>query len=116
MAPQVGGCLGPMGGGDANLPQCDGRVASARVDRGANGMYSGDDVKWIHGQTPKHFADVIGLNNHQANDVEIGTVTGVLTMTKGPVVAIFHQAAHSGKGKTILSSLQMENFGAIVDN
>ena len=38
-------------------------------------------------------------------------VAGVVESSDGPVVLIIHQAAHSGKGKSVLSSMQMEAYG-----
>ena len=44
------------------------------------------------------------------------TVAGVLQTTTGPIIGIFHNYAHHGKGHTIHSPLQMEAFGVTVDD
>ena len=44
------------------------------------------------------------------NDLEIVTAAGVVATNKGPRVVIMHQYAYLGKGKTIHSCAQLENF------
>ena len=43
------------------------------------------------------------------------TAGSVVQTQHGPVIAIFHQYAHLGTGKTIHSSIQLEEFGLQVD-
>ena len=44
-------------------------------------------------------------------DVPLSTVAAVLNTTDGPIVGIFHQYAHYGKGHTLHLPLQLEAFG-----
>jgi len=83
------------------------------VDRGANGGVAGNDVRII--STTHRAVSVQGVSNHQVNDLKIVTAGGVVTSQHGPVIAIFNQYAHIGTGKTIHSSLQMEEFGLDVN-
>ena len=85
------------------------------IDRGANGGLSGDDVRVIASST-SNFADVKGIADAEVKDVPLSTVAGVLQSSSGPIVGIFHQYAHYGKGHTIHSPLQLESFGHIVDD
>jgi hypothetical protein len=78
------------------------------VDRGANGGLAGDDVRVV-GKIFKS-VDIRGIDNHQVTDIGVGTVGGVVTTQKGPVVAIFHQYALLGKGPSIHSSAQLEHY------
>jgi hypothetical protein len=53
------------------------------MDRGANGGVAGTDVRVIFktGRT----VDIIGIDNHQCTNIDIGTVGGVIQTQKGPV-------------------------------
>ena len=48
------------------------------------------------------------------NDIPIVSVGAVVNTQKGNVIAIMHQFAYTGKGKTILSSGQLEAFNQTV--
>ena len=87
----------------------------SNVDQCASGHYSGKDVKVIGRHNPPRYADVTGINEWKTQDVEICSVAGVANTTDGPVCLIFHQSAHGGNGRSILSSIQMEANGAVVD-
>jgi len=76
------------------------------VDRGANGGIAGNDICII--EKSDQMVDVHGINNHQITDIPIMTTGGVITTQHGPVVAILHQYAYTGQGKTIHSSGQLE--------
>ena len=52
--------------------------------------------------------DIQGIDNHCINDIPIVTAGGVINTQKGEVIAIMHQYAYVGKGKTIHSSGQLE--------
>ena len=80
----------------------------ALVDRGANGGIAGSDVRLI-AKTNRH-VDIQGIDNHRMNDVPIASVGAVVNTQKGEVIAIMHQFAFTGKGKTIISSGQLEAF------
>src|SRR5688572_1357631 len=76
------------------------------VDRGANGGITGDDVRII--AKNDRSVDIQGTDNHRVNAIPIVTAGGVITTQKGPVIAIMHQYAYTGKGKSIHSCAQME--------
>jgi hypothetical protein len=78
------------------------------VDRGANGGVAGSDVRPIF-QTSRT-VDIRGIDNHQVTNIPIGTVGGVITTQKGPVIAIMHQYAILGKGASIHSPCQLEAY------
>jgi hypothetical protein len=83
------------------------------VDRGANGIVSGNDVRVIEFVDGPP-VDVGGIDAHRINNVPLATVGAVMDSSIGPIIGIFYQAAHHGKGRTILSSPQLEAFGNIV--
>ena len=68
----------------------------------------GDDVKVLN-KTNRH-VDVNGMDNHTVNDLQIVTAAGVVATNKGPMIAIMHQYAYLGKGRTIHSCTQLEHF------
>ncbi len=84
------------------------------VDRGANGGIAGDDIRIIEHTGRK--VDVTGIDNHQITDLSIVTAGGVVDTQHGPVIAILHQYAYTGKGKTIHSSGQIEHYENKVDD
>ena len=77
------------------------------VDRGCNGGLAGSDIHAIS-QTDRR-VDVTGVDDHEINDLRIGTVGAVTKSNHGLVIGIFHQCAITpNAGKTIHSSGQME--------
>ena len=89
-------------------------MEKALVDRGANGGVCGDDMLVLEGS--ERFVDVSGLAGHRENQLRIVTAQALINTHKGPVIAVFHQMALLGKGKSILSCLQMEHYGAVIDD
>ena len=87
---------------------------AALVDRGANGIIAGDDVRIIN--VTDRLVDVTGIDNHELNDLKIVTCGGVVQTHEGPRILIFHQAARMPGGKTIVSSLQLEHGGCTVND
>ena len=86
----------------------------ALVDRGANGGICGADMCVV--ESCERFVDVSGLAGHRENKLRIVTAQTVINTHKGPVVAVFHQMALLGKGKSILSCVQMEHFDSDINN
>ena len=80
---------------------------------GANGGVAGADVCVI--EMTHRAVNVQGVSDHQVTDLKIVTAGGVVQTQHGPVITIFHQYAHLGTGKTIYSSIQLEEFGLQVD-
>ena len=86
----------------------------ALVDRGANGGICGDDMNVIEGS--ERFVDVFGLAGHKVSQLRIVTAQALISTHKGDAIATFHQMAMLGKGKSILSCLQMEAYGAAIND
>ena len=80
------------------------------ADRGANGGLAGSDVRIISRSESPRQVDVSGIDNHQLTNLPIVSVGGVVQSQRGPVIAIMHQYAYTGQGKTIHSSAQLEHF------
>jgi hypothetical protein len=60
--------------------------------------------------------DVSGLAGHKVSQLRIVIAQAVITTHKGEAIATFHQMALLGKGKSILSCLHMEAFGADIND
>ena len=77
------------------------------VDRGANGGICGDDMTLISytGRT----IDVQGIDNHELPQLKLCSCGGTVRTQRGTAILIFNQYAFHGRGKSIHSSLQMED-------
>ena len=64
----------------------------------------------------ERYVDVFGLAGHKEKQLQIVTAQALIHTQKGEVVAIFHQMALLGKGKSILSCIQMEDYGAVIND
>jgi hypothetical protein len=64
----------------------------------------------------EHFVDVVGLEEHKVSQLRIVTAQVLASTHKGDAIATFHQMALLGKGKSILSCLQMEAHGADIND
>jgi len=85
------------------------RNCGALIDRGANGTVGGSDVQLVE-TIPNKSVNVSGIGNHEISNIPIGTVAGVVSTHLGEVIAIMHQVAYTGKGKSIISAVQLEDF------
>ena len=84
------------------------------IDRGANGGLAGADMKVIH-TTPRKI-NIVGIDDHELTGLNVVTAAALLDTQKGPIIGIFHEYAHLGKGKSIHASGQMEWFNCQVDD
>ena len=88
--------------------KCRADKHGALINRGANGGVAGADVHVI--KMTHRAVNVQGVSDHQVTDLKIVTAGGIVQTQHGPVIAIFHQYAHLGTGKTIYSGFQLEEF------
>jgi hypothetical protein len=84
------------------------------VDRGANGGICGNDMLVLEGS--ERFVDLYGLAGYRVSQLQIVTAQALISTHIGEAVATFHQMALLGKGKRILSCLQMEAYGADIND
>jgi hypothetical protein len=89
-------------------------MEKALVDLGANGNICGDDMRVLEGS--ERFVDVSGLAGHKASQLRIVTAQALVSTHKGDAIATFHQMALISKGKSILLCIQMEAFGADIND
>jgi Reverse transcriptase (RNA-dependent DNA polymerase) len=88
--------------------------SGALIDGGANGGMSGSDVRVL--SETINTANVSGIADKSVTDLPICTVAARIDTHKGPIIGIFHQYAHYGKGKTVHSVNQMKHFGISIDD
>ena len=90
------------------------RVNQSNHHRGANGGLAGADMRVIH-TTPRKI-NIVGIDDHELTGLNVVTAAALLDTQKGPIIGIFHEYAHLGKGKSIHASGQMEWFNCQVDD
>jgi hypothetical protein len=86
----------------------------ALVDCGANGGICGTDILVL--EWSECFVDVVGLEGHKVSQLQIITAQALVFTHKRDAIATFHQMALHGKVKSILSCLQMEAYGADIND
>jgi hypothetical protein len=84
------------------------------IDGGANGGISGSDVTLI--ESTMQNVDIKGLADQSIVGLPLCQVAGLIQTQKGPIIGIFNQYAHRGKGHTVHSVNQLKSFGIIVDD
>ena len=84
------------------------------VDRGANGGLVGADMRVL--QKPDRKINIVGIDDHELTCLDVVTAAALLDTQKGPVIGIFHDYAHLGKGRSIHGNGQMEWFNCKVDD
>jgi len=60
--------------------------------------------------------DIASIAGAELGEILPGIAAGLIQTTDGPVVAEFHNYAHYGKGSSIHSSIQIEAWGAQVND
>ena len=89
------------------------KTLGSLVDCGANGGVGGSDVRVI--DFTHRTVDIRGIDDHEIRDIRIATVGGVVPSQHGDVIAIMHQYAYTGQGKSIHSPGQLESYGLKVN-
>ena len=84
------------------------------IDRGANGGLAGADMRVIH-TTPRKI-NIVGIDDHELKGLNVVTAVALLDTQKGPIIGVFHEYAHLGKGRSIHAAGQMEWFNCQVDD
>ena len=84
------------------------------IDRGANGGLAGADMRVLH-TTPRKI-NTVGIDDHALTGLNVVTVAALLDTQKGPIIGVFHEYAHLGKGRSIHAAGQMEWYNCQVDD
>ena len=86
------------------------------VDRGANGGIAGGDCVIISQPIPSRYVDCTGIDDHQITGLPIKTVGAYVESQRGGVICVFNEMAYTGQHTTILSAIQLEDYGVMVDD
>ena len=84
------------------------------IDRGANGGLAGADMRVLH-TTPREI-NIVGIDDHELTGLNVVTAASLLDTQKGPIIGVFHEYAHLGKGRSIHAAGQMEWYNCQVDD
>ena len=84
------------------------------IDRGANGGLAGADMRVIH-TTPRKI-NIVGIDDQKLTGLNVVTAAALLDTQKGPIIGVFHEYAHLGKGRSVHAAGQMEWFNCQVDD
>ena len=84
------------------------------IDRGANGGLAGADMRVI--QTTPRKINIFGIDDNELTGLNLVTAATLLDTQKGPIIGVFHEYAHLGKGRSIHAAGQMEWFNCQVDD
>ena len=99
---------------DKYTPIKDMSLQDHLIDRGANGGLAGADMRVIH-TTPRKI-NIVGIDDHELTGLNVVTAAALLDTQKGPIIGVFHEYAHLGKGRSIHAAGQMEWFNCQVDD
>ena len=89
-------------------------IYAALIDRGANGGIAGRDMRQL--DFALQTIDLSGLDDHQVNKLRIAHSVALIKSTEGKCIGHWFQMAHMPNGKSILSTLQMEAYGCVVND
>ena len=65
--------------------------------------------------TPRKI-NIVGFDDHELTGLNVVTAAALLDTQKGPIIGVFHEYAHLGKGRSIHAAGQMECFNCQVDD
>ena len=71
-------------------------------------------MRAIH-TTPRKI-NIVGIDDHELTGLNVVTAAALLDSQKGPIIGVFHEYAHLGKGRSIHAAGQMEWFNCQVDD
>jgi hypothetical protein len=89
-------------------------MEKALVVRGANGGIVGEYMLVL--ERSELFVDIFGLAGHKVSQLRIVIGQALITTSQGNAIATFHQMTFLGKCNSILLCLQLEAFGADINN
>ena len=84
------------------------------IDRGANGGLAGADMRIL--QETDRKINIVGIDDHELTGLDVVTAAALFDTQKEPVIGIFHDYDHLGKGRFIHTAGQMEWFNCKVDD
>ena len=82
--------------------------------RQANGGLAGADMRVL--QKTDRKINIMRIDDHKLTGLDVVTAAALFDTNKGPVIGIFHEYTHRGKGRSIHAAGQMEWFNCKVDD
>ena len=67
-------------------------------------------------QTTHRKINIVGIDDHELTGLNVVTAAALLDTQKGPMIGIFHQYAHLGKGRSIHAAGQLIWFQCQLDD
>ena len=67
-------------------------------------------------QKPHRKINIVGIDDHELTGLNVITASALLDTQKHPIIGIFHEYAHLGKGRSIHAAGQIEWFNCKVDD
>ena len=65
---------------------------------------------------PHRKINIVGIDDHELTGLNVVTAAALLNTQKGPIIGMFHEYAHLGKGKSIHAAGQREWFCCKIDD
>ena len=90
------------------------KIRGALADRGATGGIAGWDMSMVNGS--EQFIDLTGLQEHIVRQLRLVHAAFVCESHLGPTICHVPQQAHMPDNKSILSTIQMEAYGCIIQD
>ena len=84
------------------------------IDRGATGELAGANMRVL--QKTHRKINIVGIDDHELTALNVVTAAALLNTQKCPIIGIFHEYAHLGKGRSIHAAGQVEWFNCKVDD
>jgi hypothetical protein len=91
------------------------RFMGSLIDGGCNGGLAGEDCIILETHSLGK-VDIIGVGDNLIKNVPLCTAASLIQTTDGPIIGIFHNYPPLGKGGSIHSLLQMQDFGVLIDD
>ena len=84
------------------------------IDKGGNGGLAGASMRVLQKNHRK--INIVGIDDHELTGLNVVTAAALMDTQQGPIIGIFHEYAHLGKGRSIHAAGQMEWFNCKVDD
>jgi hypothetical protein len=84
------------------------------IDEGCNGGLAGNNCIILETHAFGK-VDIVGVGENFIENVSLCTAAGLMQTSAGPIIGIMHNYMALGKGGSIHSPLQMQDFGFLID-
>ena len=92
----------------------DNQSTNHLIDRGVDGGLAGADMRVL--QKTQRKINIVGIDDHELTGLNVVTAPALLDTRNSPIIGIFLEYAHLGKGRSIHAAGQMKWFHCKVDD